>query len=212
MKRRLTYITNLIERDYDDVWDICCDHGKLGISLLTNKKINKVHFVDCIPSIIDNLNSKLLKMDLLDSSNLEVHLSLGEDLIIDNTNTLVCICGVGGETAIEIMTGLLNNNDLSNTDILLSIQYRTVELRKFLLDNFFKMKKELICFEGKWAHQIFMVSLKHGEKIDLIGKHMFNKEDPLHLNFIQKNIIHYTKKSVTDDKLISIVNLYKDLL
>ncbi len=211
MKTRLKYITDLIEKDYEQIWDTCCDHGKLGISLLKNSSVKTVHFVDCVPGIIDKLKLKLSKLGLLESSRVKVHLKMAEEIHLENDSSLICICGVGGETAIDIVRGLLKNNNLFGHDILFSVQYRTPELRMFLKDYGFRVQKEILCFEGKWAHEIIRVSINNGDEIDLIGSGMFNLDDEKHLSYIKKTIKHYTKKNNTGSEYQKVLELYKKL-
>ncbi|MGL1890397.1 MAG: tRNA (adenine(22)-N(1))-methyltransferase TrmK [Spirochaetaceae bacterium] len=211
MKTRLKYITGFIETEYDEIWDTCCDHGKLGIYLLQNSRVKIVHFVDCIPSIMSNLKTKLDKINSIDSSRFTVQLLNAEEIKLTGNRALVCICGVGSETAKDIITGLLKNNNLLGHDIILSVQNRTPELRSFLKLAGFKIQKELLCFEGKWAHEIMRISLDRGDEIDLIGKTMFNKNDNKHLEYIDKSIKHYTKKSSTNPLFKEYLDLYKNL-
>ncbi len=212
MKSRLKEITSFIEDDYNEIWDTCCDHGKLGISLLNTTNVSKVHFVDCIPQIMDLLKSKLEKMGLLGTSRTMLHTITAEKIKLSHKKSLICICGVGSITAIQIITGLLNLNDLSEHDLILCVQYKTPKLRKFLIDRGFKVQKEMLCFEGKWAHEIMRIALNRGNEIDLIGTPMFDKDNSKHLSYITKSIKHYEKKSLTDISYKNILNLYNNLL
>jgi tRNA (adenine22-N1)-methyltransferase len=212
MKTRLEVITSLLGNDYKEIWDTCCDHGKLGISILQNTQIPKVHFVDCVPEIIDRLRVKLDRMSLIESKRLELHCKMAEDIKVSDKRSLICICGVGGVTAIDIITGLLKNNQLNKHDLLLSVQYKTPRLRRFLNINGFKVIKEVLCFEGKWGHEIIKISKNRGDEIDLIGSNMFIKSNELHKKYILKSITHYTKKCVVNSDYLEILKRYKKLL
>ncbi len=211
MKKRLKDITDTIDDEYKEIWDTCCDHGKLGLSLLQNSDVDKVHFVDCVPGIMNVLKSKLETRGLLESSRIELHTMSAEEIKLSDAKSLICICGVGGETAVEIIQGLLKNNSLTNHDLILCVQYKTPILRKFLIASGFRVQKEKLCFEGKWAHEIMNISLGRGQEIDLIGKKMFDLTDSRHIGYISKSIKHYEKKSLVDSAYTEVLNLYKAL-
>lgn len=39
----------------EEVWDVCCDHGLVGLKALQDSEIPFVHFVDQVPHIIEAL-------------------------------------------------------------------------------------------------------------------------------------------------------------
>lgn len=211
MRTRLNELINMVEDHYYEVWDTCCDHGKLGISILNNRKVKKVHFVDCVPEIMTNLESKIKGLGHYNSPRVELHTLKAEDIILSDRKSLICICGVGGVTAIDIIGALLKHNDLNNHDILLCVQYKTPRLRRFLMESGFKAQKEMLCFEGKWAHEIIRISLGSGYEIDLVGTPMFNKDNKKHLKHLNKSIEHYIKKSANNKEYKVILDLYKSI-
>lgn len=211
MKSRLNVITSMIESEYKEIWDTCCDHGKLGISLIKNTNKSLVHFVDCIPSIIDKLKNTLEVKGLLENPRVELHTKFAQDIRLGNNRSLICICGVGSETAIDIITGLLKNNDLTKHDIILSVQYKTPKLRKYLKECGFKLQKEVLCFEGKWGHEIMRISLNSGDEINIVGKSMFKNPTKKHNLYLKKSIIHYKKKSLINDSYLEILNQYTSI-
>lgn len=198
MKSRLHEIKKMITNNYYEIWDTCCDHGKLGLELLNSTNAKKIHFVDCIPSIMESLQSKLEKLELTDSQRIELHTKQAEKIRLSSERSLICICGVGSLTAIEIISGILKNNFIANHDIILCVQHKTPKLRQFLIDNGFKLLQELLCFEGKWAHEILKVSKNSGSDIDLVGTSMFDMSDERHKKYIQMQIKLYENKQYSD--------------
>lgn len=49
----------MISGHYDHIWDCCCDHGLLGMLLLERSAARQVHFVDCVPSLMQALELRL---------------------------------------------------------------------------------------------------------------------------------------------------------
>lgn len=208
MRTRLNEILSMIGEQYDEIWDTCCDHGKLGISILERNLANRVHFVDCIPSIMLTLEAKLLKSITTCRSKYKIHTLMAEDIVLPNNKSLICICGVGGITAINIIKGLLLSNDLLNKDILLCVQYKIPKLRRFLKEAGFKLQDEKLCFEGKWAHEILKVSREGGSEIDLVGSSMYDLKNNKHLTHLNNSIEHYTKKAAVSEEYRDILDTY----
>lgn len=212
MKSRLSEIVNFVEKEYQEIWDTCCDHGKLGLTLFEIYKDTKIHFVDCIPEIMDKLEMQLAKQDLLSSPRIELHTKNAEDIKLSDEKSLICICGIGGIKAIEIISGLMRKNDLRGHDIILCVQYRTPKLRRFLRNSGFKVQKEMLCFEGKWAHEIMRISLDIGNDICTVGSPMFKLDRKDHINYITKSIKHYQKKCLIDKSYEEVLNLYRKVI
>lgn len=211
MSSRLRDIKSLLEDEYEEIWDTCCDHGKLGLLFLNSPKVNKIHFIDCVPGIIKKLELKLKKNNLEKNSKLTLNCIDAGLIQLTKNKSLICICGVGGETAIEITKKLLTNNQLKNHDIIYCVQYHTFELREFLIKEGFKSKKELLCFEGKWAHEILLVNQSHGIPIDSVGKNIFNLSNTQHDNHLKKIITHYENKSLNDPSCQNIKKRYQQI-
>lgn len=127
---------------YDHIWDLCCDHGRLGLHLhqATQQAQSHIHLVDQVPSIIEVLQKKCaihsknrLSISCLDASN--IRLPTGGHCII--------LAGIGGKNAVEIIKTLLTHNLTAHTthtatapaikiDLLLSPTNHTYALREYL--------------------------------------------------------------------------------
>ena len=107
--------------DYDCVWDLCCDHGYLGQSLLdnwtTSDTSSHIIFVDQRAHITSQLQENLRHYS---SSRCSVITQDASTLVFrSDTKNLVIIAGVGGETLINIMQGLLAVNKGCSLDFIL---------------------------------------------------------------------------------------------
>ncbi len=49
----------MVDQEYQHIWDCCCDHGLMGQALLQRPVSAKVHFVDIVPNIMQQLEQKL---------------------------------------------------------------------------------------------------------------------------------------------------------
>ena len=169
---------------YTDIWDLCCDHGRLGMHLSQAAPLNNshIHLVDCVPSILENLHARYsaalnpkLSFTLADAGNIEF-IRRGPQAII--------IAGVGGrtiiailaallarglphqiaETTIETTTGTTIKKTIETaagfTDFFISPNSDAFELRCFIKANHFALIKEEFVSENGFHHEHLL--LRHG--------------------------------------------------
>lgn len=208
LRPRQSAILDMIKGEYSEIWDTCCDHGKLGMALLSRPSVNKIHFLDCVPSIMMGLDVKLALRGY-EESRYQTHCMNAQDLSPTTKGSLVCICGVGGETAIEILQGLEKKNNLEDHEYLICVQHHIYQLREFLKQNGFKSKNEVLVVDKGIGYEIFLLSKNSGEEIHPVGSSIFNTRDSEHQNYIKSLIDHYERKMKSDKSVVPIVNLYK---
>lgn len=119
-----------------DVWDICCDHGYLGLAAYQSQKFPKVHFVDQVPSIMEKLKNLFLKFESIaeiDSKAIFI-CTAGEDLTTEVTGT-VSITGIGGLNTFKILDGLSKNNFLNADRLILGPHKDNNKLLDFIQNS-----------------------------------------------------------------------------
>ncbi len=85
-----------------EFWDICCDHGILGIHALRSQNFLEVNFVDQVPDIMHRLEEKIRKyIEKLNSAEgsiakMNFYTSPAELLQIPLKGN-ICVLGVGAE-------------------------------------------------------------------------------------------------------------------
>lgn len=145
------------------LWDCCCDHGFLGRNFINNKQLQAIHFVDCIPSIIEQLNQKLLRLpNIIQAEKIHTHVSSAGDIhLTDNTHHIVVLAGIGGITLIELLESLYNNHQSHSGHILFALcpNHHSYAVRQFLQQkNFSLIHEEFIHENGKF-HELILVKL-----------------------------------------------------
>lgn len=101
-------------------WDVCCDHGYIGIGALQSLKFSEVHFVDQIPHIMDRLDKLIHQSPSLNPDyKFFLHTQSAENLEVPVFGNLL-IAGVGGTTIKIILESLVNRNLLKADRLLLS--------------------------------------------------------------------------------------------
>ncbi|WP_370978462.1 SAM-dependent methyltransferase [Agaribacterium sp. ZY112] len=216
------------EQAFHSIWDICCDHGRLGLHLhrATHGQTTNIHLVDCVPSIIDAIHShyaslidQRLNVSCQDASKLTLP-THGRHLFI--------LAGIGGGTAIEIVQNIyqqaLENNQLSELDleIILSPNSRIVELREFLRNGHFELLNEaFICVYGR--HHEHMHLRFHPNKIhdtenkqlpSIIGDKIWQDYCEDKVNYLEKLLDHHQRRLNLsgNNKVKPIVEAYKSAL
>jgi tRNA (adenine22-N1)-methyltransferase len=58
---RLSQLESMLLQPYETIWDCCCDHGLLGMSLLKRERAGEVIFVDVLAEQMKRLEATLRK-------------------------------------------------------------------------------------------------------------------------------------------------------
>ncbi len=145
-----------------DVWDICCDHGYLGTAAYKSTKFSDIYFVDRVPATIKKLEIQFQKFVLKAQSASKANFIClaGQDINTQVTGT-VCITGVGGLTAFEILEGLAKKNFLAADRLILGPHTSELKLLKLLEDslklNHYKLQSEIRIIESKINRTLFVL-------------------------------------------------------
>ncbi len=145
-----------------DFWDLCCDHGYVGLYALRQNRFQHIYFVDPVPSIMSRLKNLLDQVDV-DPSLYTLHCKKGEEI----TETLcgnVLIAGVGGKTVETIVTELLEKKCLQAEKLLLSPNTDQTAFLNLLNSELFQMHyaldKKVDLDEGGFIKSLFVFNLK----------------------------------------------------
>ena len=202
INKRLLSLSEMVDGHYDLVWDCCCDHGLLGIKILTNNVIKEVNFVDVVPDIITQLHDKLttyghhLPRDAKWQTRCE---DVGQLQLLDRykanqfqANQLVIISGVGGELIAEVLTHLMSRYAGLNIDFLLCPVHHTYKLRSTLIQLNFKLKQEQLVIENKRGYELMLINQIQGVDLTLTGSQLWLPQDE-QKQYLAKLITHYQR-------------------
>lgn len=150
------------QKNYHHMWDLCCDHGRLGLHLhrAPGHTQSHIHLIDQVPDIIQALKTKCahIAKDRLSICTMDAsHIQLAP------ANHLIILAGIGGKNAVEIIKKLLVNNNVAhqnsstkavknaaqtiNIDLLLSPTNHIYTLRQYLHSAPFH------CVEEEFIHE-----------------------------------------------------------
>jgi len=127
ISQRLQQINQMVGPGYDHIWDCCCDHGLLGMLLLQRNAAPKVHFVDCVAPLMQQLNLELARFfpqpSISNTQNAEQQANTQSEWQVHcldvaalplaqygkQAKHLVIIAGVGGELLVELVRSIVAN-------------------------------------------------------------------------------------------------------
>ncbi|MEI6897369.1 MAG: tRNA (adenine(22)-N(1))-methyltransferase TrmK [Psychromonas sp.] len=193
--KRLTAIEQLVQGGYDHIWDCCCDHGLLGLQLLASGKAKKLHFVDIVPQLLEEIEGKLHRFYPADKL-WQVHcLDVATLPLPDEPNAkhLIIIVGVGGELLVELLSKLLPLTKTLNVDFIVSPVHHNYLLRTFLRDHHVGLIDELIIAENKRFYEVLFINDRASIPVSLVGDKMWNFNNIEHQRYLQETISHYQR-------------------
>lgn len=146
------------------LWDICCDHGYVGIKALETSQFSEVHFVDQVPHIMERLETLIKQYwRIKPEHKYYLHLMSGEELEQDVSGTML-VAGVGGLTIKTIVSTLIEKKKLSAKRLLLSPHTDEKVLIEYLDDVDFKkvysVTEKILMPEGKRFRPLYIIDLK----------------------------------------------------
>lgn len=140
---------------YRNIWDCCCDHGYLGIKILSEKLCEKLIFVDQIPHIIEQL---ALKLAPYTGADLElITADAGELSFSSKLRHLVILAGVGGEKTVQIVSSIEKNNPGVEIDYIFCPSTSQAALREYLVAEKFALLQESLVYENRRYYEILYV-------------------------------------------------------
>lgn len=151
---RLNEIFNLVDKN-SIVADIGTDHGIIPIMLSKFNLVKKIIATDISENSLNKLKEKLKQNDNI--NNIETRVSDGLNSFFEYEIDTIIISGMGG----ILIKDILNTNlDIAKTaeTLILSPNNSLDVVRKFLVNNNFKIIDEKDVFENSKYYQILKVS------------------------------------------------------
>ncbi|MDH5917826.1 tRNA (adenine(22)-N(1))-methyltransferase [Vibrio splendidus] len=172
LSNRLQTLRSLVSNDYLHIWDCCCDHGFLGVQLLSDNKAPQIHFVDIVPSLMSELEGKLARyfpqsnkaeqtvtsqwqVYCMDVAAIPLQKHIGKHLVI--------IAGVGGDLTQKLVDDIHRQHPDKDIDFLLCPVHQQFELRSHLKALKFGLIDEVLIEENRRYYEILLVSNNQGE-------------------------------------------------
>ncbi len=192
--KRLQAIAQLVNSDYLNIWDCCCDHGLLGIELL-EKTAATVHFVDCEKHLIDKLKAEMLNLPQY-AGRWRAHLAQVETLRLDGVKRqLLIIAGVGGDTCIKMVEALLKNHPGLEMDFILCPVRQIEHLRMALADHELGLLQECLVEERGRFYEVVHLRRYDPHGIPTTLCLLSPSDNLMHMRYIENRLSYFGKSS-----------------
>lgn len=222
LSHRLRQLQTLAGTGYDHIWDCCCDHGYLGTALLEHSAAGRVHFVDIVPELIDELERQLQQFcptlpwqtHCLDVARLPLQQHPGRHLVI--------IAGVGGDLLIDFVTQLHQRHSDLQIDYLLCPVYHQFAVRQRLIELKFRLLQERLIKDKGRCYEILKVAParddnQHLAAISPVGDSIWQADSDAQRRIVHQyhrnTLAHYRRISRGGQRSVtSILDAYSALL
>lgn len=203
LSKRLKKIDDMITSEYTHIWDCCCDHGLLGASLLSRRAGEHIHFVDIVPELMSQLESKLEKFYPRSTWNdtWNTHCSDVSKLPLDKYTGkhLIIIAGVGGDLMIEFIDAIYKQHKALNIDFLLCPVHHQFSLRQKLIELDFGLINDVLVEENKRFYEMIYVSSEKelNQEVSIVGNNIWKYETEQQAKivrkYLHKTLSHYQR-------------------
>ncbi len=216
LSKRIQKIESMVTSHYDHIWDCCCDHGLLGMSLLSQQENSKVHFVDIVPELMATLKNKLERFyknftwqsHCIDVAKLPLAQYQGKHLVI--------IAGVGGDLMIKFIEAIYQQHKRLNIDFLLCPVHHQYALRQKLIKLDFSLKNEVLIEDNRRFYEILHVSSTSNitANISPIGDNIWCATDDYQAavvdKYLTKTLSHYQRiQQGKNNNVQNIIDAYR---
>ena len=212
---RLLACCNYVKRG-DRVADVGCDHGYLGIYLLTNGIAKSVIESDVAEGPLQSAMRNAVKYGT--KNKMSFHLSDGVKDIPRDFDTLVC-AGMGADTIISILSAAPWLQDRKYR-LILQCQSKRPELRQWLYDTGYRINRETLAKDGKFVYTIMEVVFDPGHGITpaetYITRQLLEDDHPLLPEYYERvkhgvELTVFGMKRANDDQLPIYETILTDL-
>lgn len=192
----------MVFSSYQNIWDCCCDHGLLGMSLLSRQAAPHIHFVDIVADLMQTLEEKLQQYFSNSPTAWTTHCIDVQNIPLAQQakeKHLVIIAGIGGDLMTKLIEGIYHNNPTIDIDFLLCPVHHQFSLRQQLIALDFSLKNEVLITENKRFYEILLVSSNpnDGSKISPIGDKIWQagsaEQAMVIKHYLGKTLNHYQR-------------------
>ena len=176
MQRLASYV-----RPGSIVYDLCCDHGLIGLTAWQLGIIKQLIYVDQSFEALAGLKETLQRQGLGQERSIEVHHAEAESIIAPKLAADFIIAGVGIQTMMVIIKQIFSQG-LGPHRLILGPQQKSQVLRLFLSHASYRLVAEEVVWEAGRFRELIIIEAA-GDPISLYGDHFAQSSNPLELEF-----------------------------
>lgn len=191
LSHRLHALAKLYQNKHS-VWDIGCDHGKLGLSFIDHDHVSRIHLVDPSKSVFDVL-LKTIDSYIIRENFFKIHplFQRGQDVILNPESKTIFIAGMGGREIEKIFTNLFPQLSLED-EMIISPHKNIFELRSYLSEFEIFCPHEELVFEDNQYYQLIKLSRDSlFPKVSVYGDRIW--EGPLGEEYRNQQLKHFSR-------------------
>lgn len=157
--KRLKYLSSLVSHNKSVIWDLCCDHGLIGESFIRKENIREVHFVDCVPHIVDKLEKRMTATSS-DFKCCYYALDAAKTPIYNSNLESVIIAGIGGYKLMDILSAMIEKYEYLKPEFIISAHKNWDKVKNFLVTNNFEILEESVVEDRSKRYPIIKCQMK----------------------------------------------------
>jgi tRNA (adenine22-N1)-methyltransferase len=198
--RRIQELANIATGDYQVIYDLCCDHGQIGLEFSQKYPQATLYFIDAVKEIIQRLEYKLTS-----KHHHAITADVGAYQYPNLSNALIVIAGVGTHTIISALDNLYSQG--FDGDLIVCTHKNQLLLREYLIDRDCRLINERIIKDNKQFYEILFCNTQKGELITRVGSKMWHNFDEVTQEYHSKIVELYKLKShkQKDDKFTELL-------
>lgn len=189
---RLKTIASLVSES-ENIYDLCCDHGNIGLYLYQKKLCKYLYLNDQVDTICQDLEFKIKNVYSYIPSDVFI-LKKPCQTIKFKENSNIILVGVGINTIEPVLTNIPRNCEL-----ILSSHTKPIELRAKLNPKFSLISEHLIQENGQFYEVLKLTTYRDAE-IPLIGSFEKNSVFQAYLENLK---LHYQRKATLGNDTVS---------
>jgi tRNA (adenine22-N1)-methyltransferase len=206
--KRIHELIKIISNDTQYLYDLCCDHGEIGLAAAKRYPSLKITLVDTVETIVEKLVPKVTDIPAFCNVSIQK-----KDCRIANfkfhQKTQFILAGIGGILAVEILSNLLKRESESQVggeaQYICCIHQNLENFKEFLkAKTDLVVKSKVIICDNKQFYEIFLLVHRNDsesilKEIEIFSLEDFDKNNQEHLEYLKTLTKYYQIKSLHND-------------
>lgn len=180
------------------VYDLCCDHGQIGLSVTAREVV----LLDVVESIIDRI-----KTTDIPSGYTAICEDATNTKFTTSAQTSFILAGIGGHLAVKILKNLYEQR-VSGMEIIFCIHSHVEEVYEWLEGKEFEPLDFSFVEENKKFYEIYKLRVKSGYSFK--AKQFFiNNSNKVHEEYLRERISYFELKARYNSRFQAWLDFYQ---
>lgn len=203
LSKRIQKILSFVSVDSKIVWDLCCDHGIIGLNAKYTGR--RVIFLDQVESITNKLASTDIPRSDIILAN-----ATNYNFTKNNSRTTYILAGIGGVLSVDILKNIIPILNFKD-QIVLSPHNSIPYVRDFLSQSKLRVSLEEVIEDNGQFYEMFCLGTGYKYTVNPLPGELWTYNSDT-INYIKDQIAYYTVKSAHSDQYAGVLRHFKSLL